>query len=163
MGQSLINNGVELIQSARLSAVETHANGLTAVLDLNNGGKKEVRADMMLVSVGRTPNLARLNLKDLGLEVNKYGCLETDSSCSMGSNIYAVGDVTQHPALVNLAEMEGRFAVRHMFGKAPMPFNYDNMSTIMFFKPAVASVGFSEKQCREKNIPFRWVGTPTPC
>ena len=40
----------------------------------------------------------------------------------MAGSIYAAGDVTHRPALVNLAEMEGRYAVKDMFGapKAPM-------------------------------------------
>jgi dihydrolipoamide dehydrogenase len=42
-----------------------------------------------------------------------------------------------------------------MFGAAKWPLRYTNMSTVMFFYPAVAAVGLNERQCREKQIPYR--------
>jgi dihydrolipoamide dehydrogenase len=73
----------------------------------------------------------------------------------VNKHIYAAGDVTHRPALVNLAEMEGRFAIKHMYGIDQYPLNYRNMSTVMFFKPAVAAVGLNEKTCQKKGIAYR--------
>jgi len=73
----------------------------------------------------------------------------------VGSNIYAAGDLTMHPALVNLAESEARHAVKRMFGDKCQPQNYDNISTVMFFKPPVAAVGLNEKECRRKKIAYK--------
>ena len=39
-----------------------------------------------------------------------------------------------------------------MFGKTKWPLNYDNMSTVMFFNPAVAAIGMNEKECQRKKI-----------
>ncbi|MGB8721000.1 MAG: hypothetical protein WCD46_16960, partial [Desulfobacterales bacterium] len=64
-------------------------------------------------------------------------------------------DVTPHPALVNMAEMEARTAVHNMFDSPHQAFNYHNMTTIMFFDPAVAAVGLNEKACQKNRIPYR--------
>ncbi len=47
-------------------------------------------------------------------------------------------------ALVNVAELEGRYAVEAMFGLEPRPIRYEALSAIMFLKPEVASVGLNE-------------------
>jgi dihydrolipoamide dehydrogenase len=51
--------------------------------------------------------------------------------------------------------MESRYAVKHMFGIKRWPLTYHNLSTVMFFYPAVAAVGLSEKECQERGIAYR--------
>ncbi len=73
----------------------------------------------------------------------------------MGDNIYAAGDVTHRPALVNMAIRESRHAVKQMFGIPSTPLEFPNMSTVMFFYPAVAAVGLNETACQRRKIPYR--------
>ncbi|MGY8953822.1 MAG: pyridine nucleotide-disulfide oxidoreductase, partial [Flavobacteriales bacterium] len=70
-------------------------------------------------------------------------------------NIYAVGDFTADIALVNIAEMEGRYAVERMYDAIDAPMSYDNISTIMFLNPEVAGVGKNESQCRKEGINYK--------
>ena len=42
-----------------------------------------------------------------------------------------------------------------MFGANRWPLSYHNMSTVMFFKPPVAAVGYNERICQQKKIPYR--------
>jgi len=148
-------NGVKIFQTAHLQKIDKRSDHLEVVLDFADGRSEVVEVDTVLISIGRTPNIERLNLDKIGIEPNERGVLQTDENCCVTGNIYACGDVTHHPNLVNLAEMEGRFAVKHMYGLAQHALNYANMSTVMFFRPAVAAVGLNEKGCRRKNIPYR--------
>ncbi|MGD8368047.1 MAG: NAD(P)/FAD-dependent oxidoreductase [Desulfobacterales bacterium] len=148
-------NGVKIFQTANLQEIIERPDHLEVVLDFADGRSEVVEVDTVLISIGRTPNIERLNLDRLGISPNERGVLQTDENCRVTNHIYACGDVTHHPNLVNLAEMEGRYAVKHMYGLAQHPLNYDNMSTVMFFRPAVAAVGLNEKGCRRKNIPYR--------
>ncbi|HEY8080434.1 MAG TPA: hypothetical protein VIF62_40165, partial [Labilithrix sp.] len=70
-------------------------------------------------------------------------------------NIWAAGDVTMDIALVNVAELEGRYAVEAMFGLAPRAIKYEALSSIMFLQPEVASVGLNEQQARQQKVPYR--------
>ena len=151
---SLRKNGVQIFHSAKLRDIIRHRNYLEVVLDFDEGHSEVVEVDTVFVSVGRMPNLSTLNLDKVGIETTPKGYLVTNESCCVKDNIFAAGDVTQHPNLVNVAEMEGRFAVKHMFGVSQKPLNYSNMSTIMFFYPAVAAVGLNEKKCQELKIPY---------
>jgi dihydrolipoamide dehydrogenase len=152
---NLTRNGVEVLHSASLRDIHQFDSHLEVVLDYADGHSEVLEVDAALVSIGRTPNFSCLNLENAGIVTDDRGYLTVDEDCCVGRHIYAAGDVTHRPALVNLAEMEGRYAVKHMFGQPLWPLNYRNMSTVMFFKPAVAAVGLNEKACQRHNIPYR--------
>ncbi len=152
---NLIQNGVKILHSAVLRDIIHQPEHLEVVLDFVQGHSKVVTVDAVLISIGRIPRIGDLNLAAVGLTPNERGYLDSDNACRVARHIYAAGDVCQHPALVNLAEMESRYAVKAMYGTLKYPMRYHNMSTVMFFKPAVAAVGLNEKACRQKGIAYR--------
>lgn len=151
----LVKNGVELFHSASLREIIKHPKHLDVVLDFQDGHSQVIEADAVLISIGREPDLSRLKLEHVGIIPDATGRIDTDENCRARKNIYAAGDVTHLPALVNIAEMEARHAVMSMFGQKTKPLSYKDVSTIMFFQPAVAAVGMNEKSCRQKKIPYR--------
>ena len=155
VSNSLARIGVKIIHSAQLQDIRKRTGHLEVVLDFSDGHSEVVEVDTALISIGRVARLDALGLETAGISPHERGYLETDDDCRIRAGIYAVGDVTNHPALVNIAEKEARHAVKHMFGQGNFPLNYNNLSTIMFFHPAVAAVGLGEKMCRKKNIPFK--------
>jgi dihydrolipoamide dehydrogenase len=72
-------------------------------------------------------------------------------------NIYAVGDLTADISLVNVGELEGRYAVEKIFGKPMRQLVYENISTIMFLSPEVAGVGLNETQAKDQKINYKVV------
>jgi dihydrolipoamide dehydrogenase len=155
VSDNLAQKGVEIHHNAILRAIHKRPEFLEVVIDYEDGRSQVIEVDAALVSVGRTPNLQTLNLDRLGVQINKRGGLDTDGSCRVKDNVWAVGDVTQHSALYNVAEMEGRYAAKAMFKSEKYPLRYANMSTIMFFTPEVAVVGLNEQQAQEQKMPYR--------
>lgn len=155
VSQNLIQNGVTILHSSRLEKVETTQNGVTVFLADNKGNIRQESVDVLLLSIGRVPSTHDLGLENVGITPDERGFLVVTQDCRVGANIYAAGDITLHPALVNLAESEARHAVKRMFGDICEPQSYDNISTVMFFKPPVAAVGLNEKECREKKIAYK--------
>lgn len=151
----LLKNGVLIHHSARLREIIEHEQQIDVILDFSDGRVETVATDAVLIAVGRKPNLTRLGLERTGIPKQTTDYLGIDENNRVTNSIYAVGDVIHHPALINIAEGEGRHAVEHMFGENPRPLNYRNMSTVMFFNPAVASVGLSERACRRQKIAYR--------
>lgn len=152
---NLTARGVEVHHNAIMRKITSHPDFLEAVVDYEDGRTMVLEVDAALVAVGRGPNLGRLGLANVGIKINSKGGLDTDSDCRVKGNIFAVGDVTQHSALYNVAEMEGRYAVKAMYLRNKHPLRYSNMSTIMFFNPEVAAVGLNEQTCRANHIPYR--------
>ncbi len=155
VNNNLQNRGVEIHHNAILRDIIKHPDHLQVVIDYEDGHSKVIEVDAALISVGRKPNLDNLGLENLGIVPNKYGAIDTDAECRVKENIFAVGDVNAHTALYNVAEMEGRYAIKSMYGTNKYPLRYSNMSTIMFFNPEVAAVGLNEQQCQAQKIPYR--------
>jgi dihydrolipoamide dehydrogenase len=151
----LEKNGVEIFHSASLREIVKHSKHLDVVLDFKDGHSEVMEADAVLISIGRVPDLSCLRLERIGIIPDADGRIETDENCRAYENIYAAGDVTHLPALVNIAEMEARHAVMSMFGRETKPLSYRDISTIMFFQPEVVAVGMNEKSCRKKKISYR--------
>jgi len=94
--------------------------------------------------------------------ISKRGIEDNDTQTNV-SNIYAVGDITADISLVNVGELEGRYAVEKIFGHPDRKLVYENISTIMFLNPEVAGVGLNETQAREKGIDYKVVTLDYSC
>lgn len=147
--------GVNIHRAAKLESLAVKDGMVEYVITDAEGRAQTLRVERALVSVGRVPNTASLGLESVGVHVEKNGSITVQDTQSSVPNIWAAGDVTMDIALVNVAELEGRFAVEKMFGLAPRPLHYDALSAIMFLRPEVASVGLNEMKAKEKGIPYR--------
>jgi dihydrolipoamide dehydrogenase len=155
VNDNLTGRGVEVHHNAILRKIERCPDGLEVVVDYEDGRSMVLEVDAALVAVGRIPNLDSLGLENVGIKPNARGGLDADGDCRVKGNIFAVGDVNQKSALYNVAEMEGRYAIKAMFLRNKYALRYNNMSIIMFFNPEVAAVGLNEQTCRANNIPYR--------
>ncbi len=155
VSHNLEARGVKIFHSTQLREILQKPDHLEVVLDFADGHATVVEVDAVLVSIGRDPNIRHLNLAAAGIFPDKAGYLDCDSDGRVREHIYAAGDVTHRPALVNMAVMESRHAVKHMFRLPTQALTFPNMSTVMFFYPAVAAVGLHEKECRRRQIPYR--------
>ena len=123
-------------------------------LEYSDGRKEVYHVEKALVSVGRVPNYENLGLEEIGVELDNRGIIDNDTQTSV-PNIYATGDITADIALVNVGELEGRYAVERIFGTPARKLVYENISTIMFLNPEVAGVGLNEIQARNKGINYK--------
>lgn len=147
--------GVNIHRSSRLERMEVKDGEVEYEVSYADGSRETVRVEKALLSIGRVPNLEDIGLEKAGVKLTSNGYIETDDTQTSVPHIYAAGDITGHIALVNVAEREGRHAVVRMFGPKIKPLVYNNISTIMFLDPEVASVGLSEKEATEKGISYR--------
>jgi dihydrolipoamide dehydrogenase len=125
-------------------------------LEYNDGSREVFNVERALVSVGRIANYEDLWDDKVGIGISKRG-IDNDDTQTNVPNIYAVGDLTADISLVNVGELEGRYAVEKIFGKPSRKLVYENISTIMFLSPEVAGVGLNETQAREQKIDYKVV------
>ncbi|MBN2695714.1 NAD(P)/FAD-dependent oxidoreductase [bacterium] len=155
VSDSLKSLGVTIHHEAVLREVRKYPSHVEVVLDYKAGYSRVIDVDIVLVSIGREANLKKLNLQNISISVSEKGCLNTDKICKVSDHIYATGDCADHANLVNIAEMEGRYAVESIFSTPNYTPNYQNISTIMFFDPEVAAVGANEKELQKKGISYK--------
>ncbi len=150
------NNGVLIHRNSRLVKMTIVHGRVEYELEYTDGSHQIFNVEKALVSVGRIPNLENLWSDKVGINVSKRGIENNDTQTNV-SNIYAVGDLTADISLVNVGELEGRYAIERIFGRPERKLVYENISTIMFLSPEVAGVGLNETQAREQGIDYKVV------
>ena len=143
-------------RNSKLINIEIEDGHVKYELEYTDGSKEEFEVEKALVSIGRVPEYENLVDERLGLEVDARG-IKDDLTQTSVSNIFAVGDITADISLVNVGELEGRYAVERIFGKPEQPLIYSNISTIMFLDPEIAGVGMNEIQAQQENLAYRIV------
>jgi dihydrolipoamide dehydrogenase len=152
---SFESSGVTIHRSSKLESLEIKGGRVEYVITSADGKSETITVEKALVSIGRAPNTQDLGLEAVGVKLEKNGSIVAKETRSSVPHIWAAGDVTMDIALVNVAELEGRYAVERMFGLEPRPIHYEALSAIMFLRPEVASVGLNETKARELGIPYR--------
>lgn len=161
--QSLQENGVMIHRNSKLIRMDIVQGMVEYELQYKDGTSDVFQVEKALVAVGRVPNTADLGLEEVGVEINERRAIIDDDTQTSVPNIYAIGDVTADIALVNVGELEGRHAIKRIVNKVKYPLSYDNISSIMFLKPIVASVGMNEKQARQKGLSYQVVTIDYSC
>ena len=155
VASNLESNGVVIHHGASLEKMHIVDGKVEYILNYKDGRREIHTVEKALISVGRVANTDNLGLEAAGIKLNARGFIDDSDTQTEVPHIYAVGDLTADISLVNVGELEGRYAVERIFGEPKHELVYENISTIMFLNPEVASVGLNEIQARRKKIPYR--------
>ena len=149
--------GAEVVLDTGDSAARR--DGAEVVLEVQDGQgeRTELRADELLVATGRVPNGDRLDLAAGGIDADSAGYVLTDDQLrTTAEGVWALGDVTNPVQLKHVANHEAR-VVRHNLSNPDDPARVDHrfIPHAVFGHPQVASVGLTERECRERSLPYR--------
>lgn len=154
MGVFLKRQGIIVHSSTAVEKVERNGNELL----LSAKGKKgdiSIPADLVLVSAGRRPLTAGLNLETLGIATDEHGFIKVDENyATTVPDIYAIGDVIGGLMLAHVASEEGIVAVEKMAGHSSQ-LHYNAVPSCIFTFPEIATVGLSEEECASRGIKYR--------
>ncbi|MEX2597514.1 MAG: NAD(P)/FAD-dependent oxidoreductase [Salibacteraceae bacterium] len=165
VSENLREKGVVIHSTAALERMEVVDGEVEYEISNTDGSKEIIRVEKALLSVGRIPNTENLGLENAGVTVTNRNYITDKDTVTNIPNIYAVGDVSGHIALVNMGEIEGRHAVEHIvdYENIDQTISYDNICTIMFLNPEVAAVGLNEQQCIEQGLAIKVVKLDFSC
>lgn len=106
-------------------------------------GEQVVEVDRVFASMGRTPNLDKLGLENIGLELDARGIPVFDpGTMRIGdTRIYIAGDVTGERPLLHEAGDEGRIAGHNAISAEPTAFRRKTPLSITFCDPNIVVVG----------------------
>ena len=124
-----------------------------------NGEKKEIACDKVLLSAGRKPSTANMGLETLGLEMDRAAIVVDRHLCTTVQNVYAIGDCNGKVMLAHTAYREAEVAVNHMLGK-PDEMRYDVIPAVIYTDPEVASVGHSKEGAQKLGMNVKEVKLP---
>ena len=153
--KSLKKQGLEFKLSHKVTATKVGKSGVD--VSMESADKKQIteKYDVVLMSVGRKPNIDGLNLEAVGIKLNEKKSIEINSKFKTNvEGIFAIGDVAPGPMLAHKAEEEGVACVESINGQKPH-INYDNIPAIVYTNPEVASVGKTESQLKDAKIDYK--------
>jgi len=79
--------------------------------------------------------------------------LETLETTAPG--VYCIGDVAGPPMLAHKGSREGVVVAERVAGHKPHPIRYDNVPSVTYCHPEVASIGMTEEQAKEKKLDYQ--------
>ena len=157
--QSLREKGVDVRLGA--SATSVRAENGEVTVELDNGGP--VRADELLVAIGRKLNTDEIGLDSVGLEPGKP--IGVDDSMRANDWLYAIGDANGRALLTHMGKYQARIAADVILGHsaACLPSNADGSRSprVIFTDPHVAAVGYTYEAAQADGLNVRPVDVPT--
>ena len=173
-----LDPGLAAVVARRLTrlGVTVHAagraRGLCAEgLELADG--TVVAAERIVVAVGRVANTDTMGLDRLGVRPQPNGRLAVGPDRRLGRHLFAIGDLTDGPALAHKATAEAEVAVAALCGE-PARFDPAAIPAVVFSDPEIATIGVTAAQVQAAggsaqsfrfplgaNAKARVVGEPT--
>jgi dihydrolipoamide dehydrogenase len=151
VAKKLKSTNVDIITGAQAKGAEQTDKDVTVTYSVGDKEEK-VTADYLLVTVGRRPNTdGELGLDLINVKMSDRGLVEVDEQCRTNiPHIYAIGDIIAGPALAHKAMYEGRVAAEAISGHTSV-IDYKCVPAVCFSDPECASVGYSEKEAKDKG------------
>ncbi|NUO09219.1 MAG: dihydrolipoyl dehydrogenase [Candidatus Brocadia sp.] len=113
--------------------------------------KEFVRADLLLLALGRRPALANIGIEKFSLRFKGKYLQTSEVMETVQEGLFAIGDITGPPLLAHKASNEGQVAVSHIAGKEPIPINYQNIPGVTYCFPQVAGMGLTQEEAEKKG------------
>jgi pyruvate/2-oxoglutarate dehydrogenase complex dihydrolipoamide dehydrogenase (E3) component len=118
----------------------------------HNGQTVRVRAEEILLALGRIPNIAPLGLESIGVRVEGRRIVTNAQMQTSLPHIYAAGDCTGLYEVVHIAIQQGEIAAHNLAHPDRMkPMDYRLSTEVIFTEPQLAVVGLTEKSARAAN------------
>ncbi len=146
--------GMTVMTSSEVLSVDTKGDGCKVKVK-SKVGEEIIDCDIVLSAVGIQTNLENLGLEDVGIATDKGKILTNPYYQTNIPGYYAIGDCVGGQALAHVASAEGIICVEKMAGHNPEPINYNNIPGCTYTSPEIASVGYTEKQAKEKGFEIK--------
>jgi len=119
-----------------------------------DGKTSSLKAESMLVALGRKANVEGIGLEDIGIEFNSRG-IKVDNRLRTGhKHIYAAGDVTGAYQFTHAAGYEGGIVISNAIFHLPRKADYTFLPWCTYTDPELASIGMNEKAAKAAGIEY---------
>jgi dihydrolipoamide dehydrogenase len=154
LAKSYKKRGIEVIAGAKVAKAQVAKGGVSLDVEAA-GGKRKIEAATVLMAAGRAVNADGIGLEACGIQLTDRGFIKVDKNLqTTAPGYYAIGDVAGPPMLAHKGSREGVYVAELLAGQHPHPIRYDNVPSVTYCHPEVASIGLTEEQCKEKKLDF---------
>jgi dihydrolipoamide dehydrogenase len=147
--------GITVLAGAMVKGAKVEPDKVT--LEVEAGGKTQtIEVEKVLVAAGRAVNVEGLGLEQAGVQLSDRGFIKVDAQLrTTAGGVYAIGDVAGPPMLAHKGSREGVVVAELIAGHTPHLIRYDNVPSVTYCHPEVASIGLTEAQCKERKLDYQ--------
>lgn len=150
--QSLGKRGIKIETQAAVKSI-AEADGMLEVAYERKGKQLMVKAEKVLMAVGRRANVGSLNLADIGVDFTPRGIAVDERMQTSVAHVYAIGDVNGKMMLAHAATFQGIRALNAIMG-VDDSLRLDVIPAAVFTMPEVGTVGLTEDDCKAQGIDY---------
>ena len=148
LARSFKKRGMTIKTGTKVVSLDREASPMVLTVE-SKTGQETIETDVLLMAVGRKPVTEGLGLEALGVEMDGPWIKINEWCESSVSGLYAIGDVAGQPMLAHKGSHEGIVAAERIAGVAHHPMRYDNIPSVGYCHPEVASIGLTEDEAKE--------------
>lgn len=148
----LENRGVSIYQNASTTKIENDK-----VFYKQDGKEKYIEDTIILLAIGRKPNIEKLNLEAAGVEIAESGLIKVDKHLkTTAENIWAIGDVCERQQFTYISLDDYRIIKSTLAGDGS--YNLEERKNVpysMYVTPTFSRVGLSEEEAKKNGINYK--------
>lgn len=147
---------IKIITGAKVEKISMTVNEQGIIEFDVNGNRGYAVSDLVLMAVGRRPNLEAIDLEEIGVKLNeRKNGIEVDSTMRTSQkNIYAIGDITNKIQLAHVASHQGIVAAENCMG-ITTTMDYSAIPSAVFLSPEIGIVGLCEREAKKAAIDYK--------
>jgi dihydrolipoamide dehydrogenase len=154
VAKSYRKRGIEVIAGAKVKQGTVGKDKVTLEIDAG-GAAQKLEVAVVLMAAGRAVNTEGIGLKECGIQLDDRGFIKVDRNLQTTvPGYFAIGDVAGPPMLAHKGFREGVYVTERLAGQPSHAIRYDNVPSVTYCHPEVASIGLTEDQCRERKLDY---------
>ncbi len=150
----LKGEGVRFYLGAGVTDIKDLGNEREVVIGMGEGKTVDLKAETILVALGREANLGELGLEDIGVDRDRRGLKLDPRLRTSQKHIYGAGDVTGAHLFTHAAGYEGGIVVSNAIFRLPRKVDYTFLPWCTYSDPELASLGMNEKRAKAAGIAY---------
>lgn len=149
------SEGVKFYLNSSIEEVNDLGSQKEVKIKTRQGTIISLKAESILVSLGRGPNTNGLGLEEIGVNLNRQGIVVDNRLRTNLKHIYAAGDVNGGFQFTHAAGYEGGIVVSNAIFRLPRKVNYTFLPWCTYTDPPLGSIGMNEKSAVEAGINYK--------
>jgi dihydrolipoamide dehydrogenase len=148
-----LGRSVKLHLGAESIAVRQGIKGYAVMVrDVNSGREKEIAAQWVVISAGRTSNADLLGPEQAGIETDAANFIKVDDHLRTNKkHIWAIGDATGRAMFTHAGDKAAELAWHNATHRKQIRMDFAQVPYAIYTYPQIASMGLTEQQARKRH------------
>jgi pyruvate/2-oxoglutarate dehydrogenase complex dihydrolipoamide dehydrogenase (E3) component len=152
--QNLSAEGVEFHLNAAIDLVKDLGSGREVTVRNKDGKTAIIKAETILVALGREPNLTTLGLENAGVDYDGQGLKLDNRLRTTQKHIFGAGDVTGAYQFTHAAGYEGGVVLTNAILHLPRQADYTFFPWCTYSDPELANIGMNEMAAKRAGLQY---------